>query len=282
MADDEHTIAERIRGNLESFTASEKRAAHALLAHYPMAGLETVAEFAARAGVSAPSVLRFVSRLGFVGYPDFQRALREELEAQLKTPLMKASPEPPGARGDRLGRFAAALRANLSETFAHLPDQEFEAATALIADRKRRVHLVGGRFTDALAAYMAAHLRILRPGVVHLSGQADTRRDQLLDIARHDVLVVFDVRRYQENMVALAAEVARRGGKVVLVTDQWLSPVARSATHILSARIEAPSNWDSNVALLALVEALVAAVTERLWPEARRRIEEIERLRQSL
>lgn len=284
MAVPGQTIAARTRETLQGFTASERRAALALLAHYPMAGLETVAEFAARAGVSAPSVLRFVSRLGFAGYPDFQRALRDELEAQLKTPLAKAryEPAPPMGPADRLGHFAEALKNNLAETFAHLPQQEFEAAVALLADGRRKVHVVGGRFTEPLAAYMAAHLRIVRPGVGQIAGQSALWRDQLLDMGRHDVLVAFDVRRYQDSVVALAGEVARRGVKVVLVTDQWLSPIARVAAHVLSARIEAPSSWDSNVALLALVEALVSGITERLWPSARERIAEIERLRQVL
>src|SRR5690242_6277249 len=88
------SLAERIRRDMESFTPSEKRAAHVLLSHYPFAGLGTVAEFAGRAGISGPSALRFVTRLGFTGFPDFQKHLREELEAQLLSPLGKASPAP--------------------------------------------------------------------------------------------------------------------------------------------------------------------------------------------
>jgi DNA-binding MurR/RpiR family transcriptional regulator len=65
----------------------------------------------------------------------------------------------------------------------------------------------------------------------------------------------------------------------VLVTDQWLSPLSRQAAHVLPCRVAAPSRWDSSVALLAIVEALTAAATERLGEFARKRIEELERLR---
>eukprot|EP01036_Dinobryon_divergens_P012424 gene12424-16736_t len=74
------TLAVRIRAELGSLTPTERRAAHVLLSNYPFAGLETVAQFAARAGVSAPSVLRFVARLGFGAYADFQKRLKDELE----------------------------------------------------------------------------------------------------------------------------------------------------------------------------------------------------------
>jgi len=275
------TIAEQVRERLHEFTATERKAAHVLLATYPLAGLEPVADFAERAGVSAPSILRFVARLGFQSYPDFQKRLREELEAQLKSPLMKASFDAGaiGTDSPLLDRFRAAVESNLAETFAHIPPGEFDAVTELMSDPKRRIYMIGGRFTDPLARYLAAHLRIVRTRVIHLAGQVENLRDQVLDMRKNDVLVVFDMRRYQPDIVALARLASSRGVRIVLVTDQWLSPVSRVATHILSAHISVPSNWDSNVAPMALIEALMTAVTERLWPSAKTRIVEIEKLR---
>ena len=87
--DDRASIAERVRASVVALTAQERKAAQVLLTNYPTAGLAPVAEFAERARVSAPTVLRFVAKLGFLGYPDFQRQLREELEAQLASPLAK-------------------------------------------------------------------------------------------------------------------------------------------------------------------------------------------------
>ena len=107
------SLAERVRNDMQSFTPTERRAAHILLSHYPFAGLDTVAEFAARAGISAPSVLRFITRLGFGGFPEFQRHLRGELEAQLLSPLAKAGP---AERGQGAPRWPHSRR-RLSETF---------------------------------------------------------------------------------------------------------------------------------------------------------------------
>src|SRR5580765_7058681 len=103
------SIAETIRDRLEMLTAAERRAARALLANYPMLGLETVAEFSARSGVSPPSILRFTGRLGFASYAEFQRRLREEVEAQLQSPLAKlAEPARTGALAPHAA-FAAAV-----------------------------------------------------------------------------------------------------------------------------------------------------------------------------
>jgi DNA-binding MurR/RpiR family transcriptional regulator len=273
------SLAEDLRDRLDGLTASERRAARALLADYPMLGLATVAEFAARAGVSPPSILRFTGRLGFATYAEFQRRLREELQAQLQSPLAKSGSLAEPHEPPREGAFASAVADNVLETFRHLPGAEFEAVAALLADRRRPVHLLGGRFTDALARYMAAHLRILRPHVRHLEGQPGNWHDQLLDMGRRDVLCVFDIRRYQDDLLALARAAAARQVTVVLLTDQWLSPIARVAAHVLAARVVVPSPWDSSSALLAVAEALIAGVTRRDWEASSARISSLEGIR---
>ncbi len=155
----DHTIGERIREDMHRFTTTERKAAHALLANYPVAGLETVAEFAKRAAVSAPTVLRFVGRLGYSSYPDFQRSLRDELDKQGQSPLMKARFATPESPVGPYERFADTLVQNLAETFKHLPMAEFEAVADALSDRKRRIAIGGGRFTDSIARTMAVHLR---------------------------------------------------------------------------------------------------------------------------
>ena len=47
-------VAERVRDAMPGLTNSEKRAAQALLANYPLLGLETVARFAGQAGSAPP------------------------------------------------------------------------------------------------------------------------------------------------------------------------------------------------------------------------------------
>jgi DNA-binding MurR/RpiR family transcriptional regulator len=275
----QESIPERIAARLGSMPASERKAAHTLIGNYPVAGLKTVAEFSSDAGVSSPTILRFISRIGFQNYADFQAALKEELAAQFQSPLSRSERLSVSSKSrNSLSDFARSVAENLDETFAHIPDAQIEAITALLGDRKRTIHLLGGRFTDAIARYCAAHLRIIRPRVIHLSGQESNWRDHLIDVTRSDVLVIFDIRRYQQSLTRIAEEAAKRGVVVVLFTDQWLSPVAHAAKHVIAARTSVPSPWDSCAALLVFVEALLGRITEMSAPDSVRRIREMERM----
>jgi DNA-binding MurR/RpiR family transcriptional regulator len=275
------SVAERIRDNQSALTRSEGRAAAALLANYPLQGLETATQFAERAGISTPSILRFVARIGFDSYADFQRRLKEEVEAQLQSPLSKVGsvPERKQASVEPAQAFADAIVDNVQGTFRYLSAADLKAVGTLLADPRRPLHLLGGRFTDALAQYMTAHLRIVRPQVSHMEGQRENWRDQLIDMGSRDVLFLIDIRRYQADLVDLAAAAAKRRVTTILLTDQWLSPVARFARHVLPARVSVPSAWDSNAALLAVIEALIADVMSRGWDAGRRRMLAIEGLR---
>ena len=271
------SIAELIAARIEAMPAGERRAAQALIANYPMLGLKTVAEFSARAGVSSPTILRFVSRIGFQNYAEFQSALNDELAEQLQSPASRSQARKP-APGEQAPLLAATID-NVNETFRHLSGRQIADIADLLAEPRQRIHLLGGRFTDPLAAYTAAHLSIVRAGVYHLSGQESLWRDRLIDMGKRDVLVIFDIRRYQDSLVRLAEKAQRRGVRVVLLTDQWLSPIARVATHVVAGRTAVPSAWDSSASLFVVCERLIAEVTVRCGDAGAARLRDVEALR---
>jgi DNA-binding MurR/RpiR family transcriptional regulator len=272
------SISELIAEKIDAMSASERKAAQTLIGNYPLIGLRTVAEFSTQAGVSSPTILRFVSRLGFQSYPEFQSALQEELAAQVQSPWNRAAAIQTAKGGPVFPLMEAAIE-NIRETFQHLSVQQLDDVTDAISRNRARIYLLGGRFTDPIARYMAAHLKITRPGVTHLAGQESHWRDQLIDMGKKDVLVIFDIRRYQESLIRFAEKAQARGVEIVLITDQWLSPIARFARHVIAGRTAVPSPWDSSATLFLLAETLIAEVTRKLEKGGANRIREMEKLR---
>ncbi|MER7459909.1 MurR/RpiR family transcriptional regulator [Micromonospora sp. NPDC126480] len=289
-ADDELTpgpehpgVAAMIRQRLGECTPAERRVARALLASYPAAGLGTVASLAGRAEVSAPTVLRFLSRLGFGGYPEFQSALRDELAERETSPLTayRAAERTAGPPAGALSRAAASLPEAVAGTLAEVPQGELDAAARLFADQNLRVTAAGGRFSGLLAHYLVLHLMQVRGNSRLLPPTSVERTDMLVDVGRRDLFALFDFRRYEEPTLALAREVTARGARVVLFTDRWLSPVAGLAEVVLPSRVDSPSPYDSFVPTLALVETLVAALMDRLGPVAGKRLKVMEQAQQT-
>lgn len=268
-----------VRDSLESLSSGERKVGRALLANYPIAGLETVAELARRASVSPPTVVRFVARLGFSGYPDFQRRLMREVHERLGSPLEQYGRAELQSTDDDLGRAARIFAAGIAGSFDELPQSEFDRAVSSLAEPRRRVALLGGRFSRMLAEYLGAHLALLRRDVTVLDDAELALLAAVSDVRQGDVLIVFDYRRYDPRVVHIAKQAAERGAEIVLFTDRWLSPAADVATTVLPADVNAPSPFDSLVPALAVVEAVIAGVTDRLGETGRTRLASIEAMR---
>jgi DNA-binding MurR/RpiR family transcriptional regulator len=273
------TLDEVLRGALPDLTRAERQLATHILSHYPVAALGSITILAKAAAVSTPTVVRLVQKLGYKGYPDFQASLRGEVEAMLISPLAKHDRWAGGVPDTHiLNRFADAVMANLQATLGQIDHAEFDAAAAMLADPARQVFALGGRITHVLADYFASLMAVVRPGVTLLSDNPSTWPPALLDLARGDVLLVFDIRRY-ENAVLQVAEMAReQGAEIILITDRWVSPAAVHASHTLACHVEAPSAWDSNVSLMVLVETLLASVQDRTWTGTEPRMKRLEDL----
>jgi DNA-binding MurR/RpiR family transcriptional regulator len=273
-------LRDRIEALLDRLTASERKLATVLLADYPYAGLVPIQELARRTQISAPSVTRFVVKIGCSGYQDFQRQLIGALKARDLSPLQLKLTEAPPAGATLLGDYVRRVTALVAHMAEAVPHQPVEAAAALIGDPARAVHVLGGRVTDTVAQLLSVHLRQIRPDVFHLPTDPEGWPDAVLRMRRRDVLVLFDVRRYEPRLLDLAATVTRtRGTAIVLMTDGWVSPIARHATHVCAVPTDLQTPWDTHVCLVTLVEAIIVGVSGRDWAATRRRIAQIDAIR---
>jgi DNA-binding MurR/RpiR family transcriptional regulator len=268
----EVTVAERLRLRMGELTHAERKVARVLMADYPVAGLDAVAKLAAAAGVSPPTVVRLVAKLEFDGYADFQQSLKSEVSARLSSPLEIHAERPGPASEGALPRSERLLCDGIRASFARLPPGEFEQAVRLLADPRRSVTLIGGRFSTMLAEYLAAHLRILRPRVQVLSPAGPDRVSSMLDVSRRAVFVAFDYRRYQHDTVRLAATAKDQGATLIAFTDPYLSPLAARADVILTSSVRSPSPFDALTPAVALVEAIITALVDRLGDAPRARM----------
>jgi DNA-binding MurR/RpiR family transcriptional regulator len=249
------TLAETIRQRLGECSPAERKVARAVLAEYPSAGLHTVAKLAARAGVSGPTVVRFATRLGFHGFPDLQRALREE---QQDTGELTEDPDSP------LRPRVVATTDALARTVARIPHYDVEGAVALLADGHRQVYVVGGLLADYLHRLLAA----ARTGIHRVAEPPGDAAACVADLSGRDVLVVFDFPPYEPVVTALARYAERQHAKVVLFTATGLAPAAAHAEVVLPS----DASRRSLAPVMALLEAVAAAVLDELGPDALERL----------
>ncbi|MDO6588385.1 MurR/RpiR family transcriptional regulator [Salipiger sp. 1_MG-2023] len=272
-------LASRLRNSAVS--AAERKLAAAFAENFPTSALGTVESLATRAGVSGPTVLRYLAKLGFPRFAEFQAAVMQEVDRQLGSPLIQMeTPSEDAANEEHLYRRVLLMQA---ESFRRMADRavpaEFDKIADLLADPKLSVKTLGGRYSRNLAQRLSLQLGQVRAGVSLIDQPLGFAYDPLLDIGPRDLLVLFDYRRYQGELLRFAEGARDAGARIVLLTDLWRSPIAALAEAVLTAPETSASPFGSRVVPTAQVEALVAAVVERDRDAARKRLARIETLR---
>lgn len=269
-------VSDQLLAYKEKLTPTERQLLNAVLDDYPISGLGSITELASTASVSTTTVTRMLQKTGFDGFPQFQSALRAELKEMISDPVSKRNLWQNDLPDEHiLNRFAAQAMENQKRSLDEVDPGDFDQLCELLADEGRSIYIAGGRITGTLAQYLFLHLQMIRPGVTRMAGGGAWPHD-LLDVRQGDVVIVFDVRRYENSTLQMTKMCRDKGAELVLFTDQWRSPIHRISTLTFTSRISVPSAWDSSLAMLLLIECTIAAVQERLWETVKRRTDALE------
>ncbi|MCE8000877.1 MAG: MurR/RpiR family transcriptional regulator [Rhodobiaceae bacterium] len=275
----EPLVKDRIETASGTLTAGERKLAAAILSDYPYAGLSSIQDLARRSEVSAPSISRFMTKIGLSGYQEFQRILIAELKQGDRSPVDVHA----GGRhveGSYLNDFLAKASAQMAIAGDAITEDQFGRICGMLSEPKRSVYVLGGRISDTIASHLSFHLRQSRASVFHLPQNPEGWPEYLLRMKQGDVFFLVDFRRYQPALAELARVAnAERGARVIVMTDKWISPVARHASEVLAVPIESGTLWDTYSSALAVTEAIVTQIAEHNWDQTRTRIETWDRLR---
>jgi len=273
------TVAERIRSASANLTRAEQQLANTIFENYPVSGLGSITALAEASGVSTPTIVRMAKKLGFRGFPQLQSKLRSEVEETISSPIAKHNRWNQGAPDTHLlNSFADAVMDNMRQTLSNLNLDDFDGTCRLLAKQSTHIFIAGGRITSTLAEYMFNHMQIIRKNVTLIPSGASKWPHYVLDMEKDDVLILFDIRRYENDLLKLAELALAKNVKIILLTDQWGSPIAKHADHRLSCRIEVPSAWDSTAVMLVVVETLIAKIQASTWPTTAGRMQDLESL----
>ncbi|MCB1423536.1 MAG: MurR/RpiR family transcriptional regulator [Nitratireductor sp.] len=272
----------QVRQKLEEMagqlTPAERQLSSVLLADYPFAGLEPIQELSRKARISAPSISRFVSKLGYAGFQEFQQKLVRELKQGLRSPI-DLWEDHAIDREAPLASYLQRIEALNADLLNRVSPAQFDRVCELLVDPKRKIYMIGGRMSDSIAGFFARHLRQIRREIYHIPSDPEQWPEYLLRLRPKDIVLIIDFRRYQASLERLSERARDRKAQTIVITDQWISPCAKGATELLAVPIGSGTLWDSYVPAFALVEALLIPLAERDWDATRERIAAWDELR---
>ena len=141
---------------------------------------------------------------------------------------------------------------NLSETVS---ETDMRSAVDLIA-KAAVVHVAGFRRAFPISAYLAYSLQQLGKHVQFIDGVGGLAKPQANTIDRKDLLIAVSFHPYAPETVDLVEIAARKGAKVLSISDSRVSPIAKPADVALQVRDSEVRNFRSLAASMCLAQAV--------------------------
>ncbi len=249
-----------LKSNLDSFSKRQKLIANYLFENYDKAAYMTAAALSETVGVSESTVVRFAAEIGFEGYQDMQKRLRQITMTQ-STTLKRMEIAQRQLKEDNI--LDSVLKSDIrmiEKTLSEIDKNQFEGAVEAIS-KANNIYITGVRSAASLAAFadFYFHLMFDNTRLINSADPADMF-EQVLRISENDVIIGMSFPRYSRNIIKILEYANKCGATVVGITDSMNSPIAKLSDYTLTARSDMDSFVDSLVAPFSVVNALIAAL----------------------
>lgn len=242
-------------------TESQNRAAQYIMDHYDEAIFLTASRLARQVGVSEATIVRLAQVLGFDGYSELQRMLREKLQERLNTVTrLEGTVRHIRNDGDILTKVMQEDIRNLSQTLQEISLDTFHQAVVDMTNA-RRIYVVGMRGAHAPALVLSLYLRFLKKhALAVIPGYGDVW-NTLHGMGSEDLVIGISFPRYTKLTIEILEYAHEQGTRVGAITDSPFSPLARNADWVLPVHSRLDSFIESFTAAMSLVNALLTALS---------------------
>ena len=253
-------IQDIIDSKYDSMSKGHKAIADFIRANYDKAAYITALKMGETCGVSESTVVRFSTELGFEGYPEFQKALREEHKSTLTSVQRLNYTERFGSDLEAAQSVMKHDIASCRDTLESLDGQAFEAAVDCIL-KSRKIYIMGIRASAPLSEFMHFYMTILFDDVVLVRSTCTNELfEQVMSITSEDVMIGISFPRYSSRTINSMEYAKKKGAKIIAITDKDNTPMTEFADIKLFAGSSMASFVDSLTAPLSLINALLVAL----------------------
>ncbi|MEM6388443.1 MAG: MurR/RpiR family transcriptional regulator [Pseudomonadota bacterium] len=217
------------------------------------AALMTIAEISADIGVQPSAVIRFSKAVGYQGFSEIQKILRDALTDQAPANYFDRLSSQDG--DSDLTRFRRLAEASL----AQLPNEVEMARAAELMAQARIIHVLGFRRAYGIAAYLSYLLSGFDAPVNQLQPMGNMSEVMTSILDPKDVLIALSFPNYTPQTIE-NIEIARdKGVRHIAITDSIVSPIAAGAECVLITDQMTDGGFRSAVGSLVTVQALASS-----------------------
>jgi len=253
------TFEDSIRRERANMSKSFAKLADFLVNSYTEASFMTASELAHVLNLDAATVVRFAQALGYTGFPQLQREIRQKVKNDLliRPRQAEVSQSIPGVAATLLRELAK----DLEQTRITLDTSALEELVEQIG-RSSRILLIADPPAQPAAANLAYSLQQAGFLVDQSSPQASDLARLLYTASTQDLLLALEIRGETPSIVNALSEAQARGIPTAALVCTASLPATRPASIVLAAHTH-PAAASGTLLVQILVYVLVQTLRSR-------------------
>ncbi len=256
----EKAFFDRIAKAYPALSAKKKRVADFILDDYKKISLMTAKDIALQCDVSEPTIIRFAVSLGFSGYLEFARHVKDMVQIKLSNVDMLLDATKRSDETTTLETYCNNAIKNLTNLMETVSAEELQTMANTLY-HAQNVYVVGYRASAALAYYFGYFLNRIRENV-----QIDTTLSwEIMDSIAHNtqksVVFVITFRRYSRKIIEFLNYARKYKIKIVSITDSLIAPVINISDQYIVMDLNSVSFVDPIAHVISYLGALIHEIT---------------------
>ncbi len=231
----ENFLFRQLEKSFNTYSKSQKILARLIIEHYQKVAFLTIKGFADLSGTSEATIVRFIKRLGFSGYPDFQKEVRRLLRSDLKGhERFEIASEIKKTDRDPVREVIEKEFENLSHLQKSIDPAGIRNAVSAIK-QANEIIVIGTRASASLACHFSFGLSKLNFRTTRILNVNSELFDMLDGLENYPLVIIIGFPRYLNDLLDILDFCRKRQIKTMVLTDSPFSPLTGDINLYMSA-----------------------------------------------
>ncbi len=239
---------------------SQKKIASYVLDHPRDIALCSASELGARIGVSESTIIRFSYTLGFSGYVELQKLMREHffINEPTFTPYQHTE-----IKLEKESSFHKQVmekdRQSILTTMNQIDEASYYAAVQRLSKAKT-VYVLGLRTSYSAANWLSFSVGLVKENVHFMRPDTEDIIRTITQMNANSVVIIISFHRYLKETLQIAELVRKQKAYIIGISDSMLAPIHVHSDVLFPIYSQNKSTFDVVSPLFSFMNAIVAGL----------------------
>ena len=252
-------LLDLIREHFKGMSKSQKKVANYVLDHPNDIALYAAAEFGSKIGVSESTVIRFSNALGFSGYTELQKLVREQFFKESSLTSYQQSKMVIPKNNSFHKQVMEQDRESILTTMNQIDEQAYQAAIGRLSNAKS-VYVLGLRSSYSAANWLSFSLGLVKENVHFMRPDTEDVIRTITQMDEHSVVIIISFHRYLKETIQIAGLIRKQKSYIIGISDSILAPIHAYSDVLFPIYAANKSTLDAVSPLFSFMNAIVAGL----------------------